>query len=243
MVPRAEAPSRASNSVLVVGASRGLGLGLAKVYASHGWNVIATERRLNTSEGLRAATAAANGRIRVEAVEVNDAEAVHSLHRLLANETFDVIFVVAGVNDDPTRPIHEVSVEEFTRVLITNAYSPMRFAELFFDTLKPDGTVAIMSSRMGSVELASTYVDAGWEVYRASKAALNMLARCFYDRHRNAGRTVLLMHPGVVKTDMGGENAPVEVATSVEGIYRTVSNWHGSGKQGFVDYLGNVLPW
>lgn len=232
----------AERNALLIGASRGLGLGLAKMFAAQGWNTVATERSAST--GLRAAAAAADGRIRIERVDINDAEAVQSLHRQLSNELFDVIFIVAGVSDrDPTKPIHEVPVHEAAHVFISNAYSPMCFAETFFDRLKPDGTLAIMTSRMGSLALVSTSVDGSWEVYRASKAALNMLARCFHQRHRKEGRTILLMHPGWVKTDMGGENAPVELATSVEGLYRTLGKWHGSGELVFVDYGGNLLPW
>lgn len=230
----------AKKNVLLVGASRGLGLGLAKSFAAHGWEVVATER--SASPALNAAAAAADGRIRIERVDINNAEAVQSLHRQLSKELFDVIFVVAGVSDkDPTKPIHEVPVQEVARLFISNAYSPMCFAEMFFDLLKPDGTLAIMASRLGSLTLVPTFD--GWEAYRASKAALNMLARCFHQRHGGEGRTMLLMHPGWVKTDMGGENAPVEVATSVEGLYSTLGKWHGAGELVFVDYAGNVLPW
>ncbi len=227
--------------VLVAGASRGIGLGLAKSFAAHGWNVVATER--NHSARLQAVAAAAHGRIRIEQVDINDAPGVETLHRQLADDAFDVIFIVAGVNEkDTSKPIHQVPVDEAVRVFVTNAYSPIRFAEIFFNRLKPGGTVALMSSQMGSVALAPLQ-DGIWEAYRASKAALNMLARCFYERHRDAGRTVLLMHPGVVKTDMGGESAPLDLETSVEGLYTTLRKWHGSGKQLFVDYQGNEIPW
>jgi NAD(P)-dependent dehydrogenase (short-subunit alcohol dehydrogenase family) len=107
-------------------------------------------------------------------------------------------------------------LEEAIQVFVSNASSPISFAEAFFDLLKPDGTLAIMTSRMGSPTLAA---DGSWEVYRASKAALNMLTRCFHQRHQDEGRTILLMHPGWVKTDMGGKDAPVDLQTSVEALY------------------------
>jgi NAD(P)-dependent dehydrogenase (short-subunit alcohol dehydrogenase family) len=235
----------AVRKILLVGASRGLGLGLAKSFAAHGWTVVATERRASGGGGgLAAAVAAASGHIRAELVDINDLQAVQKLRTHLSGERFDVIFIVAGIRDkDPTRPTHEVSVEEAIDVFVSNAYSPICFAETFFDLLKPDGTLAIMTSRMGSLTLVSTAADGTWELYRASKAALNMLTRCFHERHRNDGHTVLLMHPGWVKTDMGGNDAPVDLATSVEGLYTTLINWHGSGKQAFLDYQGNELPW
>jgi NAD(P)-dependent dehydrogenase (short-subunit alcohol dehydrogenase family) len=228
-------------SVLLAGASRGLGLGMAKSFAAHDWQVTATER--SPSAGLRAAAAAADGRIRIERLDINDLQQVQSLRRLLANELFDVIFIVAGISGaEPARPIHEVPAQEAAHVFITNAYSPMYFAEAFFDRLKPEGTLAIMTSRIGSLTLVATDVDGTWEMYRASKAALNMLARCFYQRHGGA-RTLLLMHPGVVKTDMGGPDAPVDIETSVQGLYGIVVKWAGSGELVFVDYQGNILPW
>ena len=232
----------AGRKILVAGASRGLGLGLAKSFAAHGWNVVATQR--SAAAGLRAAAAAADGRIRIARLDITDEQAVESLHRQLADELFDVIFIVAGVSDtDPNKPVHQVPAHEAAQVFISNAYSPMYFAEAFFDRLKPDGTLAIMTSRMGSLALVSTSEDGTWEVYRASKAALNMLACCFYQRHRVDGCTLLLLHPGVVKTDMGGEGAPLDLATSVEGLYETLFKWQGTGEQLFLDYQGNILPW
>jgi NAD(P)-dependent dehydrogenase (short-subunit alcohol dehydrogenase family) len=238
-----DAPA-AGRKILLVGASRGLGLGLAKSFAAHGWTVVATERRASGGGALAAAVTAADGHIRNELVDINDPQAVQRLRTQLSGERFDVIFIVAGVSDkDPTRPVHEVALDEAIHVFVSNAYSPICFAETFFGLLKPHGTLAIMTSRMGSLTLVSTAVDGSWEIYRASKAALNMLTRCFYQRHRHDGRTILLMHPGWVKTDMGGKDAPVDLATSVEGLYTTLINWHGSGKQVFLDYQGNELPW
>jgi NAD(P)-dependent dehydrogenase (short-subunit alcohol dehydrogenase family) len=213
------AASTAGRKILLVGASRGLGLGLAKSFAAHGWTVVATERKAPGAGELAAAMAAAKGRIRTEFVDINDPQDVQRLHARLTGELFDAIFIIAGISDkDPTRPLHEVPLEEAIRVFVSNAYSPISFAETFFDLLKPDGTLAIMTPRMGSLTLVSTATDGSWEVYRASKAALNMLTRCFHQRHQD-GRTILLMHPGWVKTDMGGKDAPVDLQTNFEGLY------------------------
>jgi NAD(P)-dependent dehydrogenase (short-subunit alcohol dehydrogenase family) len=231
----------AERKILLIGASRGLGLGLAKLFAAREWNVVATER--SSSAGLKAAAADAGGRMRIEHVDITNQAEVKALDRQLSGELFDVIFIVAGVHDDTTKPIHKVPVAEAARLFITNAYSPIYAAEMVFGRLKPNGTLAIMSSRMGSVALAPTYGAGEWETYRASKAALNMLARCFYQRHHDEGRTLLIMHPGWVKTDMGGGDAPVDLTASVEGLYDTLEKWSGSGREAYVDYEGNVLPW
>jgi NAD(P)-dependent dehydrogenase (short-subunit alcohol dehydrogenase family) len=227
-------------NVLLVGASRGLGLGLVKSFSAHGWKVVATER--TTSAALRAAAAGANGRIRIERLDIDDTQLVQSLWRKLSKELFDVIFIVAGVRDeDPNKPIHKVPPQEAARLFITNAYSPIFFAETFLDRLKLDGTLAIMTSRLGSLELVPTFD--GWEAYRASKAALNILARCFHQRHSGERRTILLVHPGWVKTDLGGADAPIELATGAEGVYRILDKWHGEGGLAFVDNESNLIPW
>ncbi len=236
-----DASPAATRSVLLIGASRGLGLGLTKLFAARGWNVVATER--SNSAGLKSAAANAAGRIRIERLDINNHDEVKQLHRRLSDELFDVLFIIAGVHDDTTKPIHKVPVPEAARLFITNAHSPVYVAETIFDRLKPRGTLAIMSSRMGSLALAPTYAAGEWETYRASKAALNMLARCFYQRHHDEGRTLLIMHPGWVKTDMGGEDAPVDLTASVEGLYNTLEKWCGSGEEVYIDYEGHVLPW
>src|SRR6516164_692548 len=240
--PGARVSPPAGRRILVAGASRGLGLGLAKSFAAHGWNVVATER--GASAGLRAAAEAAPGRIQIERLDINDTDLVQNLRRRLVHELFDVIFIVAGIRDnDPNRPVHEVPAREAAQVFISNAYSPMYFAEAFFDRLVPGGTLAMMTSVMASLTLISIREQGTWEVYRASKTALNMLARCFHERHRGDGRTLLLFHPGWVKTDMGGINAPVDLATSVEGLYRTLLKWEGTRELAFLDYQGNILSW
>jgi NAD(P)-dependent dehydrogenase (short-subunit alcohol dehydrogenase family) len=226
---------------LLIGASRGLGLGLAKLFAVRGWDLVATER--GASAGLEAAAGAAARRFRIEHLDITNHDEIAELHRSLSGELFDVIFIIAGVHDDTTKPIHAVPASEVARLFITNAYSPIYVAEALFDLLKPQGTLAIMSSRMGSVSLAASYTPGEWETYRASKAALNMLARCFYQRHQDEGRTVLIVHPGWVKTDMGGADAPVGIIASAEGLYSTLEKWRGSGKEAYVDFEGNVLPW
>lgn len=98
-----------------------------------------------------------------------------------------------------------MTTETFTRVMVTNALGPVRAVEELQDTVTREGTIAVMSSRQGSITLNES---AGNEVYRASKSALNQLMRSFAARHRDDPRTILLISPGHVKTRLGGESAP-----------------------------------
>ncbi len=215
-------------SILIVGASRGLGKGLAELYAKSGWSVLAT---------VRDAKAAALGGVETATVDINDDVAVKALHEKTAGKAFDVIFVVAGVGSSYA-PIHETEPDLALDIYRTNAVSPIRFAEAFTDRLAQNGQMVFMTSVMGSIAENDT---GGVDAYRASKAALNMLAKSFALRHK--GTTVTLMHPGWVKTDMGGASAQIDVPTSTAGIRKVVDQRTGKGDLAFVDYTGRAIPW
>lgn len=220
---------------LIVGASRGLGLGLTETFLRRGWRVIATRR--GAAPGLEPLTAQG---VRVEAVDIDDDASVTALHERLAGERFDLIFVVAGIVMESDQPLHAVSRAVHAQIFLTNAVSPILFAEAFRDRLAPGSTLAFMSSVLGSVGLNT---EGGWENYRASKAALNTNARSFAARHAARDFGVLLLHPGWVATDMGGEGADLDVATSAAGLADVIEARVGRTDLAFLDYQGETLPW
>ena len=222
-------------NALIVGASRGLGLGLVETFLHRGWRVTATQR--SASPGLAALSSDA---LTVETADIDDDAAVTALHGRLVDESFDLIFVVAGVATQAHDPLHEVPRDVAAQVYLTNAVSPVRFAETFLDRLAPQGLVAFMSSILGSVALNES---GGWENYRASKAALNTLARSFEIRHRERGLGVLLLHPGWVRTEMGGADADIDVATSVAGTVDVIEGYLGQAGTAYRDYTGKTLDW
>ena len=222
---------------LLIGCSRGLGLGLAHVYSGRGWDVVAVARDPEHATAL--AELAKTSGVRMEQADVLEPEQMRALHERLATERFALVFIIAGIADIAERPLHDVPPDDAARVFLTNAYAPLCFAEAFADLLTPGGTIALMSSAMGSVGGESF---GGWEVYRASKAALNMLTRCFAERHQEDGSTILLVHPGSVHTDMG-PGAPLDVETSTIAMYDLLAAQAGTGGCRFLDYQGNALPW
>ena len=134
--------------------------------------------------------------------------------------------------------MHEVSPDEAVRVFLINAYYPIAAAEAFADLLRPDATVAFMSSRLGSIALN----DYGsWETYRLSKAALNMGARSFF--HRHPAHAVLSISPGWVRTDMGGPSATFDVETSCRNVADAIASHAGKPGNRYVNYDGTELPW
>ena len=231
--------SRSPATILIVGASRGLGLGLAREYASRGERVIGTVRRTNPPTELHALAAASGGGVTVETVDINHAEQLAALRRRLAGETIDVLFVNAGISLGHDETVGAVSTEAFTTLMITNALSPLRVLEAFADLVPAGGIIGAMSSGLGSV---ADNADGGWEVYRASKAALNTLLKSFAAR-RGDGRAVLAVAPGWVRTDMGGPNAPLDVPTSARGMVDAMAAWRGRVGAAFIDYRGNTIAW
>ena len=227
------APKRA----LIIGASRNLGLGLARELARHGWDVIGTVRG-STGTELHELAGSSQGRVTVEQVDVTVPEDIHRLRRSLADGALDLLFVKAGITD-ADKPAGEVTVEVFTDVMLTNALAPLRAIEILALLVKGRGTIGVMSSRQGSVSLNTR---GGHEVYRASKAALNQLMRSYAARQQS-DRTLLLIHPGWVQTELGGEGAPLTVDESVPGIVATIKQHSGEPGLQFLDYQGGVVPW
>lgn len=225
-------------NALIIGASRGLGLALTEEYLKRGWKVTATIRGANSSN-LPTLAKRYGGRLVVETVDINDEEGLASLHQRLRGQTFDLLFVNAGVTNDPQERIGEVSTEEFVRVMVTNALSPMRVIERFADLVPAKGTLGVMSSILGSVAENET---GGWEVYRGSKAALNTLMRSFAARHRG-GQTLLVIAPGWVRTDMGGSGADLSIEESIPRVVDTIVAQSGRPGLQYLDYQGKTLRW
>lgn len=225
---------------LIIGASRGLGLGLAREYTHRGWHVVATVRDKNRPSALHELQQQAGEALQIETLDMVDAGQIAQLRKRLEARRFDLLFVNAGVANDPAEKIGEVSDEEFMRVMVTNALSPLRVIEQLIELVTPAGQVAVMSSGLGSV---ANNTEGGWELYRASKAALNTLMRSLAARHGGETRGFFAIAPGWVRTDMGGAGAALDVETSIAGVADTLQQRAGSRGLVFVNYLNEILPW
>ena len=230
-------PPSSDKTLLLIGASRGLGLALAAEYLKRGWRVVATERNGATSK-LHDLVQAAEGRLEIENVDIAHPDQVAALRARLASRRFGLLFVNAGVGG--REMIADVSTDEFIRVMVTNALSPMRVVEVLQDLVLPTGTIGIMSSGQGSI---TNNENGNYEVYRASKAALNMLMRSFTARHADDPRTLLLMAPGWVRTDLGGPQARLSIEESIPNLANTMDAQAGKAGLQYLDYLGRKLPW
>src|SRR3569833_2164124 len=210
-------------SLLLIGASRGLGYAMAEEFLKHDWSVVGTVRgQARTRLHDLAPTSA--GRIEVETVDITSTDQITALRSRLAGRTFDMLFVNAGVTNNPNETIAEVTTEEFVRVMVTNALSPMRVVEALHDLVSPQGTIGVMSSGQGSV---TNNTNGMREVYRGSKAALNTFMRSFAARHSRERRALVLMAPGWVRTDMGGPDGRLSIEESIPNLVRTLLSVQG----------------
>ena len=226
---------------LVVGASRGLGLGLAAELKSRGWNVVGTVRDAAGERRLEKLAKAPGGDIRAEHLDINDDTQIAALRRRLDGLEFDLVFVNAGIAPKGRSDAASATREEAASVFMTNAVAPMRVAHAFLDRLRSGpGIIAFMSSGLGSV---ANKTDSYSDLYSASKAALNSLSRSFAASLGRRRVTVLAVAPGWVRTDMGGRGAALSVEESVRGIVDVLESRAGIGRHGFVDYRGRDVDW
>jgi NAD(P)-dependent dehydrogenase (short-subunit alcohol dehydrogenase family) len=234
------AEAKREKTAIVVGASRGLGLGLAKELLSRGWKVIATGRNLETASALKSLISQSQGRLTLEQIDVDQPAHLTALANRIAATRFDLLFINAGVSGPPHQSVDEVTPEELTALFTTNTIAPLRVARRLLPQVNDGGTIAFMSSRLGSI---GDNTAGGFDLYRASKAALNTLTRSFVANIvGDKPISVLTLHPGWVRTDMGGESAPLSVDESVRGV-ADVLEAPRTAKHVYVDYQGNSLLW
>ncbi|MCU1648737.1 MAG: 3-oxoacyl-ACP reductase [Nocardia sp.] len=222
---------------LIIGASRGLGLVLAIELTRRGWQVVATARQGGGE--LQANADASNGQLTVELLEMTSTEQLAALRNHLEERQLDLLFVNAAI-DRGNLPIGEVPTDIFTEVMITNALSPLRALEALRGLVAPGGTVAIMSSEQGSI---SQNTEDGYELYKASKAALNQLMRSYATRHANDGHTKLLIDPGHNQTQLGGPDAPLTPNESIPAVVDVLEAQAGAPGLQFLDRHGETVPW
>jgi NAD(P)-dependent dehydrogenase (short-subunit alcohol dehydrogenase family) len=230
--------------ILIIGAERGLGLGLAEQFFERGWDVTGAARPGTDTADLKAVGANDPARLSLAEIDVTVAQQIEPLIEQLGAKRFDVIFFNAGIWGAEHQSVVEATDEEFAQVMLTNTFGPIRLAHRLLDRLKRPGTLCFMTSHRASIDIN---LEGGIELYRASKVAQNMLARGIWATHRDDALTVLSIHPGWVKTEMGTlggtVKAEIELEPSVRGVADVVEQNMGSGDNRYLDWEGKKLNW
>jgi NAD(P)-dependent dehydrogenase (short-subunit alcohol dehydrogenase family) len=219
---------------LITGASRGLGLEFARQYAADGWEVLGCCRH------PKAAVALSQLAITTVKLDVTDAHDVTALSKRLATRTLDVLICNAGVAGARAPVLTATTQADFDGVMRTNVLGPMWLTAALAGRVAAGGKIAYLSSRMGSI---GAMANSGSALYRASKAGLNAIVKAAALELASRGVIAIALHPGWVKTDMGGSGADIDAQTSVAGM-RAVLERAGARESGhFYDYTGKELPW
>jgi NAD(P)-dependent dehydrogenase (short-subunit alcohol dehydrogenase family) len=231
-----------SRTVLVTGANRGLGLEFARQYAEDGWRVFAACRAPDSARELKALESRLADRLSVLALDVTDGAAAKAAAGRLRNEAIDLLLNNAGVGSPPGQKIGSFDYAAWLRVLDANVLGPARMVESFVDSVAKsrDKRIVTVTSLMGSIADNSS---GGSYAYRSSKAAVNAAMKSFAIDLAPRGITCAVVHPGWVRTDMGGAGGKLSAAESVGALRSLIDSLKREDSGKFFNYDGKPLPW
>ena len=227
-------------TVLITGANRGIGLEFVKHYSQHAKRVIACCRQPGNASELQSLESS-NTNIEIHTLDVTDNKQIEALKLAFSGQAIDLIINNAGIYGPKQNESH-LDKAIWTQVFEVNVMAPILIARALSKNLElsTNAVVANMSSKMGSI---SDNGSGGASIYRSSKAALNAATKSFAIDHVSMGITTVLLHPGWVQTDMGGQNALINTQTSIKGL-TTVLETADKTKNGvFFNYDGSIIPW
>lgn len=225
-------------TVLITGANRGIGLEFVKQYLEQEWRVIACCREPESAVQLQTLACA---ELEVRALDVSDTDSIQALPGLLAGQTLSLFINNAGIYGQG-QSLEEVDAQEWLGVFQINTIAPLLLTRALLPLMDRTGSakLAYLSSKMGSITENS---GGGTYVYRSSKTALNQVLKSLATDLANEGFLVAALHPGWVRTDMGGPNALIDTQTSVSGMRHVIEQLGAEQNGGFYNYDGATIPW
>lgn len=230
------------DTILITGANRGIGLEFVRQYLEHGEKVLATARKLEQADELLELSESHSDRLSCFHLDVTEQESIDQLHQDLEDggHEIDLLINNAGIMGSK-ESFESVTDLDILTVFDVNCLGPFRVTQKLLPSIQQnEGDVVFITSLMGSIEdngMGGSYP------YRISKASLNMLSRTLSRDYSDTDVRFLLLHPGWVKTRMGGENAKITKETSVSGMRDVIENLDDSMSGEFYNYDGNPLPW
>ena len=223
-------------TVLITGAGRGIGLEFARQYLAAGWQVIALQR--SASDALSALPVQQH--LKVLLCSLTDDKALADTLATLDGQTIDVLINNAGTMND--KGFGDFDRDDWRRVFDINVYTPQSVSELLADNVaaSDNGRIVTVSSMLGSMALNTS---GGLYAYRASKAAANALMKSMAVDLAPRGIVAAALHPGWVRTDMGGPQATLDTTASVSGLRDVIRSLDASRAGELIDFKGKTLPW
>ena len=225
-------------TVLVTGANRGIGLEFVRQYAADGYKVIATCRDPKDSKDLERV----NGDVTVLPLDVVEDDSVAALAKALDKQPIDILLNNAGAYLDRGVALGEFDYAKWSQSFDINVLGPMRLVEALVGNVARSKRklLVFLTSQMGSI---ADNTGGGSYAYRSSKAALNAAVKSLSIDLKPREIACLLLHPGWVRTDMGGKNATLEVRDSVSGMRRVIEAFEPAQSVSFLRYNGETVPW
>jgi NAD(P)-dependent dehydrogenase (short-subunit alcohol dehydrogenase family) len=234
-------------AALVTGANRGLGLEFVRQYAADGWNVVAVCRDPSSASAL-ADIASGNDAVELVPADVVDPDSIVALCERLGNRPLDIVINNAGIfgpsrkaAGDDGQTFGYVDVDSWIDVLRVNTIAPLKIAEALLANVAAAGNGKIVTISSGLGSIAGT--EGGYYAYRTSKAAVNMAMATLAKEPAAADVTVCVLNPGWVRTDMGGNSAPLEPGESVAAMRRLIEELDSSDSGSFIDVSGRRIDW
>lgn len=228
-------------NILISGASRGLGLEFAAQFAADGWGVLACCRNPDNATGLRE-LAANHPAVELHALDVTDYARMAELSRQLGDRPIDLLLSNAGIYGPRDVAFGNVDPAAWREVLEVNTIAPLMLAQAFVEQVAASRRklIAVVSSKVGSI---ADNRGGGGYLYRSSKTAVNQVVKSLSLDLDGRGISVVSLHPGWVKTDMGGPNAEIDTRESVAGMKKILDSAGRAQSGRFIEYNGEPIPW
>ena len=230
-------------TVLITGVNRGIGLEFSRQLAEDGWCVLACSRDLEKSDALNKLAAEYPERITLYALDVADHGQIKKLSQTLANKPIDLLINNAGVFPDINeRSFGQTDYDAWAYAFLVNTMAPLKMAEAFITQIAQSNrkTIVTITSKMGSV---ADNGRGGSYIYRSSKSAVNMVVKSIAIDLESDEIISVLLHPGWVRTDMGGPSGLISVEQSVSGMLSVIREVTSTDSGKFIAYDGQIIPW
>ena len=229
-------------NVLITGTSRGIGLEMVKYGIEHNWRIFACCRHPQQADSLFSLAKLANGRVSVHVADMYELATIQALSYELRNDAIDILINNAGIYGSDKNKFGHVDVQSWINTFQVNSIAPLKVAEALLEQVRMSDKkiIACISSKMGSM---ADNGSGGSYIYRSSKAALNAVVKSMSIDLKQDGIKCVALHPGWVKTEMGGPNAEITTRECVTSLFNILLSLEDKDSGRFIDIDGTTIPW